>query len=366
MPLILQIPEAGPFEDLDKDASMVRVNASEINNGQDKDVSDVSMQLSEMSLQSPSPVSLLAPLQDAPTEAAQSKVQAPGCEMQVADVVKVAEELNPAAESPQEPTQKPAEELNLPTESPQEPPQKPAEELNPAAESPHEPPQKPAEELKPGAESPQEPPQKPAEELNPAAKSDQQPTRIRIDVGGNLNLPTEKTVLRRTDLRGLRDSQRGRGKGRGRGRRVIDDMEEDLPRVDGGEEGVMEDEEADPEAPAKSKRQQKPRAKAKAKARAKAKAKARAKAKATARAKSKTTARAKSKTTKANGQPKAVTADQSTEAKAPKRKAAPRKPAKPPAEPVQKRKREPATNQARGTSKAIRHEHRDEFKKHLA
>ena len=324
MPLILQIPEAGPF------ASMVRVNASEINNGQDKDVSDVSMQLSEMSLQSPSPVSLLAPLQDAPTEAAQSKVEAPGCEMQVADVVKVAEELNPAAESPQEPTQKPAEEL------------------------------------KPGAESPQEPPQKPAEELNPAAKSDQQPTRIRIDVGGNLNLPTEKTVLRRTDLRGLRDSQRGRGKGRGRGRRVIDDMEEDLPRVDGGEEGVMEDEEADPEAPAKSKRQQKPRAKAKAKARAKAKAKARAKAKATARAKSKTTARAKSKTTKANGQPKAVTADQSTEAKAPKRKAAPRKPAKPPAEPVQKRKREPATNQARGTSKAIRHEHRDEFKKHLA
>ena len=330
MPLILQIPEAGPFEDLDKDASMVRVNASEINNGQDKHVSDVSMQLSEMSLQSPSPVSLLAPLQDAPTEAAQSKVEAPGCEMQVADVVKVAEELNPAAESPQEPTQKPAEEL------------------------------------KPGAESPQEPPQKPAEELNPAAKSDQQPTRIRIDVGGNLNLPTEKTVLRRTDLRGLRDSQRGRGKGRGRGRRVIDDMEEDLPRVDGGEEGVMEDEEADPEAPAKSKRQQKPRAKAKAKARAKAKAKARAKAKATARAKSKTTARAKSKTTKANGQPKAVTADQSTEAKAPKRKAAPRKPAKPPAEPVQKRKREPATNQARGTSKAIRHEHRDEFKKHLA
>ena len=342
MPLILQIPEAGPF------ASMVRVNASEINNGQDKHVSDVSMQLSEMSLQSPSPVSLLAPLQDAPTEAAQSKVEAPGCEMQVADVVKVAEELNPGAETPQAP------------------PQKPAEELNPAAESPQEPPQKPAEELKPGAESPQEPPQKPAEELNPAAKSDQQPTRIRIDVGGNLNLPTEKTVLRRTDLRGLRDSQRGRGKGRGRGRRVIDDMEEDLPRVDGGEEGVMEDEEADPEAPAKSKRQQKPRAKAKAKARAKAKAKARAKAKATARAKSKTTARAKSKTTKANGQPKAVTADQSTEAKAPKRKAAPRKPAKPPAEPVQKRKREPATNQARGTSKAIRHEHRDEFKKHLA
>ena len=356
MPLILQIPEAGPF------ASMARVNASEINNGQDKHVSDVSMQLSEMSLQSPSSVSLLAPLQDAPTEAAQSKVEAPGCEMQVADVVKVAEELNPAAESPQEPTQKPAEELKPGAESPQEPPQKPAEELNPAAESPQEPPQKPAEELKPGAESPQEP----AEELNPAAKSDQQPTRIRIDVGGNLNLPTEKTVLRRTDLRGLRDSQRGRGKGRGRGRRVIDDMEEDLPRVDGGEEGVMEDEEADPEAPAKSKRQQKPRAKAKAKARAKAKAKARAKAKATARAKSKTTARAKSKTTKANGQPKAVTADQSTEAKAPKRKAAPRKPAKPPAEPVQKRKREPATNQARGTSKAIRHEHRDEFKKHLA
>ncbi|CAK9062426.1 unnamed protein product [Durusdinium trenchii] len=87
---VMEIPdsqEAGPFEDLDKDASMVRVNASEINNGQDKDVSDVSMQLSEM------------------------------------------------------------------------------------------------------------------------------------------------------------DSQRGRGKGRGRGRRVIDDMEEDLPRVDGGEEGVMEDEE---------------------------------------------------------------------------------------------------------------------------